>query len=86
MRLIGDPLRLAEAAVEAALVLTVVLAPYRSYALDGGHRMAVSAGVLAGLAVAVYALHAVTFDHFRLTGHRRWGPAADPRGYTHREE
>jgi hypothetical protein len=70
MKLIRDPLRLVEAAVQAATVLTAVLAPYRSFAL-APERVAVSAGVLAALTVVVYALHAVTFDHFRLTGHSR---------------
>lgn len=70
MKLIRDPLRLVEAAVQATAVLVAVLAPYRSFAL-APERVVVSAGALAALTVAVYALHAVTFDHFRLTGHGR---------------
>jgi hypothetical protein len=77
MRLIRDPLRLAEATAQAAIVLAVVLMPYRSYALDA-QRVTVSAGALAALTLAVYALHAVTFDHFRLTGNRRWPGAGVP--------
>lgn len=61
--------RLAEAACEAGLVLGVVALPTAWRALDGG-LLAVLAGMLLALTAATYALHAVTFDCFLLTGHR----------------
>jgi len=55
-----DPLRCAEAAAEAALVLGLVVLPAAWRMLDGSLI----------LTLAIYALHAVTFDCFRLTGQR----------------
>ncbi|MCA2212180.1 hypothetical protein [Jidongwangia harbinensis] len=65
-----DPLRLAEAAGGAALVLAAVALPVAWRTLDVS-LLAVLAGMQALLTAAVYALHAVTFDYFRLTGHAR---------------
>jgi hypothetical protein len=64
-----DPLRLAEAAGEAALVLGLVTLPVAWRLLDSS-LAAVLGGMLIILTAGVYALHAVTFDCFRLTGHR----------------
>jgi hypothetical protein len=64
-----DPLRCAEAAAQAALVLGAVVLPAAWDAMDGPLTM-VLAGMFALLTMAVYALHAVTFDCFRLTGQR----------------
>jgi hypothetical protein len=74
-----DPLRVAEAATEGALVLGLFALPTACRTLDGT-LVAVFAGMLIVLTTVVYALHAVTFDCFRLTGHR---PAAR---FTHRED
>lgn len=76
-----DPLRLAEAAGEAAAVLGLTALPVAWRMLDTS-LAAVLAGMLLLLTAGVYALHAVTFDCFRMTGHR-------PRqgfSYTQREE
>jgi hypothetical protein len=64
-----DPLRCAEAVAQAGLVLGAVVLPAASRAWDGSLAM-VLAGMLALLTLGVYALHAVTFDCFRLTGQR----------------
>jgi hypothetical protein len=64
-----DPLRLAEAAVEAALVLGLVALPAAWRVWDPA-LAAVLGGMLVALTAGVYALHAVTFDCFRLTEHR----------------
>jgi hypothetical protein len=64
-----DPLRLAEAATQAALVLGLVALPAAWRAWDPA-LAAVLGGMLAALTAGVYALHAVTFDCFRLTGQR----------------
>jgi hypothetical protein len=64
-----DPLRCMEAACQAALVLGAVVLPAAWNALDGS-LAAVLAGMLALLTTGFYALHAVTFDCFRLTGQR----------------
>ena len=61
--------RLAEAALEAGLVLGVIALPTAWRALDG-RLVAVLAGMLVALTAATYALHAVTFDCFLMTGHR----------------
>jgi len=65
-----DPLRLVEAGAGAALTLGTTTLPAAWHLLDGP-----LTGVLAGmwllLTSGVYALHAVTFDCFRLTGQRR---------------
>lgn len=63
-----DPLRLAEAGAEAALVLGTVALP-SARAFDAG-LATVLAAMLVLITSAVYALHAVTFDCFRLTGQR----------------
>ena len=76
-----DPLRLAEAAVQAALVLGSVTLPAAWRVLDGPLAV-VLAGMLLILTAAIYGLHAVTFDDLRLTGHR----AAGALRYTHRED
>jgi hypothetical protein len=66
-----DPLRLAEAATAAALALGSATLPAAWHALDPA-LAAVLAAVWMMLTSGVYALHAVTFDCFRLTGqHRR---------------
>jgi hypothetical protein len=67
-----DAMRLAEAAGEAALVLALVTLPVAWRVLDG-RLTAVLAGMLVLLTAAVYALHAVTFDCFRMIGHRPKG-------------
>jgi hypothetical protein len=64
-----DPLRGAEATVQAGLVLGAVVLPAAWHALDPA-LSAILAVLFALLAAGVYALHAVTFDLFRLTGHR----------------
>jgi hypothetical protein len=64
-----DPLRFAEAAVQAALVLGLVVLPAAWRVFDGPVA-AVLCGMLIILTLAIYALHAVTFDCFRLTGQR----------------
>ena len=76
-----DALRLAEAAAEAALVRGMVALPVAWRTLDTS-LVAVLTGMLALVTVGIYALHAVTFDCFRMTGHR-------PRqgfSYTQRED
>jgi len=65
-----DPLRGAEATIQAGLVLGAVVLPPAWHALDPA-LSGILAGMFALLAAAVYALHAVTFDLFRLTGHRQ---------------
>ncbi len=76
-----DPLRLAEAAGEAAAVLGLTALPVAWRMLDTS-LTAVLAGMLVLLTAGVYALHAVTFDCFRITGNRtRQGFS-----YTQREE
>jgi hypothetical protein len=64
-----DPMRLAEAIAEAAVVLAVTALPVAWRVLDTS-LTAVLGGMLALLSAGVYALHAVTFDCFRMTGHR----------------
>ncbi len=76
-----DAMRLAEAAGEAALVLAAMALPVAWRTLDGS-LAAVLAGMLALLTAAVYALHGVTFDYFRLTGNRREAGLS----YTQRED
>ncbi|MGX6605270.1 hypothetical protein ACWKSP_24505 [Micromonosporaceae bacterium Da 78-11] len=64
-----DPLRLAESAAAATLTLGVIMLPAAARAFDG--RLAtVVAAMAVILTSGVYALHAVTFDCFRLTGQR----------------
>ena len=62
--------RLGEAAVEAALVLVAVMPLTGWRALDPALATALAAMSVV-LTAGVYALHAVTFDCFRMTGHRR---------------
>ena len=73
--------RVAEAALEAALVLGLTALPTAWRALDG-EIVVILAGMLAGLTAAIYALHAVTFDCLRLTGQGRRGSFS----YTQRKE
>ncbi|MFI7542805.1 hypothetical protein [Actinoplanes sp. NPDC049599] len=73
--------RLAEATLEAGLVLGGAALPTAWRVLDGP-LLAVLAGMLVALTAATYALHAVTFDCFRLTGHR----ARRHFSYTQRKE
>ncbi|GAB1640974.1 hypothetical protein [Krasilnikovia sp. MM14-A1259] len=68
-RRVLDPRRLAEAAAEATVVLGVVTLPAAWRMLDTSV-VAALAAVLVLLTAGTYALHAVTFDCFRLTGHR----------------
>lgn len=75
MKLIAKPPRLVEAAVEAALVLTLVLASTGWPALDA-QLIVVLTGMLVMLTIAGYALHAVTFDCFLLTVPRAGRPDA----------
>jgi hypothetical protein len=63
------PVRLAEATAEAALILALVLGPTGWRAMDA-ELAVVLAVMLLVLTAGAYALHAVTFDYFRLT-HRR---------------
>lgn len=64
-----DPLRCMEAACQAALVLGAVVLPAAWNTLDGS-LAAVLAGMWGLLTFGFYALHAVTFDCFRLTAQR----------------
>jgi hypothetical protein len=64
-----DKLRLLEAAGEAAALLGLATLPTAWHALDPSLAV-VLAAMLAVLTAGTYALHAVTFDCFRLTGHR----------------
>jgi hypothetical protein len=64
-----DPLRLAEAAAQAALVLGLVVLPAALRVWDPA-LAAVLGAMLVALTAGAYALHAVTFDCFRLTGQR----------------
>ncbi|WP_433292497.1 hypothetical protein ACQP2F_28165 [Actinoplanes sp. CA-030573] len=65
-----DPFRLAEAATAASLTLGSAVLPAAWNVLDTS-LVAVLAAVWLMLTSGVYALHAVTFDCFRLTGQRR---------------
>lgn len=76
-----DAMRLAEAAGEAALVLAAVALPVAWRTLDTSLAV-VLAGMQALLTAAVYGLHAVTFDYFRLTGNRHEAHLS----YTQRED
>jgi hypothetical protein len=62
--------RLAEAALEAGLVLGMVALPRAWRAPDTG-LLIVLAGMLLALTAATYALHAVTFDCFRISRQRQ---------------
>jgi hypothetical protein len=64
-----DPLRLAEAAAQATLVLGLIALPAAWHVLDGPLTVVLT-GMWTGLTLGIYALHAVTFDCLRLTGHR----------------
>jgi hypothetical protein len=64
-----DPLRLAESAAQATLVLGLAALPAAWHVLDGPLTVVLT-GMVAGLTLGIYALHAVTFDCLRLTGHR----------------
>ena len=64
-----DPLRLAESATAAAVALGTMLLPAVSRPVDA-RLVTVVAMIAVILTSGVYALHAVTFDCFRLTGQR----------------
>jgi hypothetical protein len=64
-----DRLRLTESATEAVLVLGAVTLP-ASAKLLSPDLLAVLGAMTVMLTSGVYALHAVTFDCFRLTGQR----------------
>jgi hypothetical protein len=64
-----DPRRLAESGAEAGFVLGTVALPSATPALDTT-LATVLAGMLVLITGGVYALHAVTFDCFRVTGQR----------------
>jgi hypothetical protein len=64
-----DRLRLAESATAAVLVLGTVALPASSRQLSPD-LLAVLGAMTVMLTSGVYALHAVTFDCFRLTGQR----------------
>lgn len=73
-----DPRRLTESAIEAVLLLGAVTLPAAIRVLDPG--LAVVLVAMATLVTSgVYALHAVTFDCFRLTGQRAEGFFASTR-------
>jgi F0F1-type ATP synthase assembly protein I len=76
-----DARRLAEALAEAVAVLGVTALPVAWRMLDSS-LSAVLGGMLALLTAGIYALHAVTFDCFRMTGHREKRSFS----YTQREE
>ena len=63
-----DKLRLTEAAAEAALLLALMALPAAWRAFDPAVAV-VLAVMLVVLTAGTYALHAVTFDCFRLTSH-----------------
>jgi hypothetical protein len=62
--------RLAEATLEAGLVLGMVALPTAWRALDAG-LLIVLTGMLLALTAATYALHAVTFDCFLISRQRQ---------------
>jgi hypothetical protein len=64
-----DQLRLAESAIESALILGATTLPTAWNVLDGS-LASVLAVMWLLLASGVYSLHAVTFDSFRITGQR----------------
>jgi hypothetical protein len=67
-----DKLRVTEAAGEAALLLGLMVLPAAWRAFDPVLAVVLSI-MLVLLTGGTYALHAVTFDCFRLTGHRDRG-------------
>jgi hypothetical protein len=76
-----DPLRLAESAAQATLLLGLAILPAAWRVLDV-RLTAVLAAMLVILTLGTYALHAVTFDCFRLTGQR----SRRSLSYTQRED
>ena len=64
-----DPLRLAEAAVAAAAVVGATALPVAWRAMDSSLTV-ILVGMVALLTAGIYALHAVTFDCFRMTAQR----------------
>jgi hypothetical protein len=64
-----DRLRLAESATETALVFGAVILPTAARMIGPG-LLTVLGAMAVILTSGVYALHAVTFDCFRLTGQR----------------
>lgn len=65
-----DPMRLAEAGAGAALTLAATALPAAWASLDSS-LVAILTAMWLLLTSGVYALHAVTFDCFRLTGQGR---------------
>ena len=76
-----DKRRLIEATAQAAVLLALVALPAAWRVFDPGLAL-VLAAMLAVLTAGTYALHAVTFDCFRLTGNRDRAHFT----YTQREE
>ena len=76
-----DPLRLAESALAAAAVIGATALPVAWRAMDSSLTV-ILAGMVALLTAGIYALHAVTFDCFRMTGQREKHSFS----FTHREE
>lgn len=76
-----DKLRLLEAATEATLLLALVVLPAAWRVFDPSLGAVLTLMVVI-LTAGTYALHAVTFDCFRLTGHRRRGSFS----YTQRKD
>ena len=74
-----DPLRCAEATCQAAVVLGATLLPAAWDALDA-RLGAVLATMLVIISAGIYALHAVTFDMFRMTGRRLFSKWMNPQG------
>jgi len=64
-----DRLRLCESATETAVVFGAIILPAATRVIDAGV-LAVLGAMAVMLTSGVYALHAVTFDCFRLTGQR----------------
>ncbi|GAA0510085.1 hypothetical protein Ade02nite_52820 [Paractinoplanes deccanensis] len=70
-----DPLRCAEATGQAAFVLGIAVFPVAWRGLDGAVG-AVLAGMLVITSAGIYALHAVTFDSFRILNSRAAAPVS----------
>ncbi len=76
-----DKLRLLEPATEATLLLALVALPAAWRVFDPSLGAVLTLMVVI-LTAGTYALHAVTFDCFRLTGHLRRGSFS----YTQRKD
>ncbi|MFG1994692.1 hypothetical protein ACGFJ7_32435 [Actinoplanes sp. NPDC048988] len=81
-----DPVRCAEAAGQAAVVLGVAVPPVAWRGLDGATG-AVLATMLVVITAGIYALHAVTFDALRILNSRATAPVSpvDDGSLHHRE-